>query len=164
VAQGSPELVKTQAPAGTLAKAEVKPIPEGEPLKDKIILVVEDSEDNQLLIGSILTEAGAQVEFAANGREGVERCSEKHFDVVIMDIQMPVMDGLQATIKLRAKNYQRPILALTANAMSSDRERYAQAGFDEYLMKPINFADLLEKVTQYATSGREVGKDGGLTK
>jgi CheY-like chemotaxis protein len=81
-----------------------------------------------------------------------------------MDIQMPVMDGLQATIKLRAKNYQRPILALTANAMSSDRERYAQAGFDEYLMKPINFADLLEKVTQYATSGREVGKDGGLTK
>lgn len=161
VAQGSPELVKTQAPAGTLAKTEVKPITEGEPLKDKVILVVEDSEDNQLLIGNILTEAGAQVEFAANGREGVERCSEKHFDVVIMDIQMPVMDGLQATIKLRAKNYQRPILALTANAMSSDRERYAQAGFDEYLMKPINFADLLEKVTQYASSGRQIGKDGG---
>jgi signal transduction histidine kinase len=154
VSQGTAALVRNQPTAAAAGKSSAKPIPDGKPLENKRILVVEDSEDNQLLIGNLLGEVGAVVEFASNGREGVERCMQASFDVVIMDIQMPVMDGLEATVKLRAKNYAQPILALTANAMSSDREKYAKAGFDEYLMKPINFADLLEKVTQYAVSGR----------
>lgn len=127
-------------------------LPKDHPLDGKRILVVEDSEDNQLLIKNVLADSGAVVELAKNGQDGVQMALQNTYDVVVMDIQMPIMDGLQATTHLRQQGYAKPILALTANAMSSDREKYAVAGFDEYLMKPINFADLLEKVVRYSNN------------
>jgi signal transduction histidine kinase len=157
VAEKPDDFVKANVTAASLEAPVSVSLPKNHPLKGKTILVVEDSEDNQLLIKNVLSEAGASVEMANNGQEGVKAAQAKGFDVVIMDIQMPIMDGLQATTKLRDEKYERPILALTANAMSSDREKYAAAGFDEYLMKPINFGDLLEKVIQYANHGRTKG-------
>jgi CheY-like chemotaxis protein len=121
-------------------------------LADRKVLVVEDSADNQLLIKNVLSEAGASVEFAKNGLEGVERALHGDFDVVLMDIQMPLMDGFEATSRLRQEHYKRPIIALTANAMSTERERYAEVGFDEYLMKPINMHDLVDKIAFYSAT------------
>lgn len=148
------DAIKSNVPVPTLEVPAPLELPKNRPLQGKSILVVEDSEDNQLLIKNVLTESGAQVALAKNGEEGVTMAQANAYDVVIMDIQMPIMDGLQATLKLRDEKYDQPILALTANAMSSEREKYAAAGFDEYLMKPINFADLLDKVIQYANNGR----------
>jgi signal transduction histidine kinase len=155
IAQRPPDSVLSTTPIVSPEPEGSVSIPKDNPLKGKRILVVEDSEDNQLLIKNVLGEAGAVVELAIHGQEGVEKALKNSYDLIVMDIQMPIMDGLQATKKLRQEKYDRPILALTANAMSSDREKYAAAGFDEYLMKPINFADLLEKVIQYATQGRK---------
>jgi signal transduction histidine kinase len=124
-------------------------------LAQKKVLVVEDSPDNQLLIKNVLCESGARVAFAQNGREGVEMALDGDYDVVLMDIQMPLMDGLEATSRLRGQHYLKPIIALTANAMSTERERYAEVGFDEYLMKPINMSELVDKVVFYSSNEAE---------
>lgn len=138
-------------------QAQVKPVSSAlyreKALIEKNVLLVEDSKDNQLLIKNILCDSGAHVEIAENGREGIEKALNGAYDVVLMDIQMPGMDGLEATAQLRDKQYSKPIIALTANAMRSERERYARAGFDEYLMKPINLHELVDKVVFYSSHG-----------
>ncbi len=111
-------------------------------------LVVEDVKFNQLLIGALLRKAGATVCLAADGREGLSCAlqAEKRgepFDLVLMDMQMPVMDGYEATRRLRAAGFSRPILALTAHAMSGDREKCLQAGCTEYVTKPLDRQRLL---------------------
>jgi CheY-like chemotaxis protein len=86
------------------------------------ILLAEDGIDNQRLIAHVLRSAGADVQAADNGKIAVERASAGHFDVILMDMQMPEMDGYQATSYLREQGFTRPILALTAHAMASDRQ------------------------------------------
>lgn len=101
------------------------------------ILVVDDSSDNRELIRNYLVRAGASVHFANDGREGVERAIGGNFDVVLMDIQMPILDGNSAMRELRSRGYTKPVVALTAHAMVEERTISLSCGFREYLTKPI---------------------------
>jgi two-component system, sensor histidine kinase and response regulator len=103
------------------------------------VLLVEDNFVNQKVAVRFLERLGCTVEVAGNGAEGVAACQERHFDIVLMDLQMPVMDGMTATRKIREweTSGHIPIIALTANAMTGDRELCEAAGMDGYLTKPI---------------------------
>jgi PAS domain S-box-containing protein len=123
--------------------------PDSSALRDVRILLAEDSLDNQELLRTVLGNVGAVVEIEANGRLAVERIQAGAFDVVLLDMNMPEMDGYEATQKLRASGYTGPILALTANAMLSDRERCLAAGCDVHLAKPFDRRHLIETIRQY---------------
>jgi PAS domain S-box-containing protein len=108
------------------------------------VLLVEDVKDNQNLMTHFLGMAGAHVEVANNGKEGVAKAMAGHYDAILMDIQMPVLDGYEATRQLRAKGYKSPIIALTAHALKEEREKSFEVGCDDHLTKPIDFNVLIE--------------------
>lgn len=119
------------------------------------LLVAEDNSTNQFLMRAILESLGHQVTIANNGAEAVEMAGAQEFDAILMDVQMPVMDGPTATREIRhlkgpASNL--PIVALTANAMPGDRERYISAGMDDYVSKPVDPAKLMEVLTRLLAS------------
>src|ERR1035441_453153 len=116
------------------------------------MLLAEDSFDNQELLLTVLGDVGAEVEVVENGRLAIERAETGTFDVVLMDMNMPEMDGYEATRSLLDRGSSRPILALTANAMSGDSERCLAAGCDTHLAKPIDRKQLIETVAQYTIS------------
>lgn len=116
-------------------------------VKGKRVLVVEDIKENQLILKMYLCRYGMNVEFAENGKEAVDIALGGNYDVILMDMQMPVMDGYTATRVLRDRGYLGPIVALTAHAMKEDRDRCLQAGCDEYLTKPIEAATLYSTLT-----------------
>lgn len=117
----------------------------------KKILVVEDNETNMYLIHYILTRAGFQVCKASNGEEGVAAAESELPDLVLMDIQLPGIDGLEATRRIRSsqKLASVPIVALTAHAMTGDREKVMGAGCDGYIEKPINPETLLDTLKKH---------------
>lgn len=104
------------------------------------VLLVEDGDDNRRLIAAMLRNRGLQVVCAGNGEEGVEAALADRFDIVLMDIQMPVLDGLAAMRRLRAAGFHAPVVALTASALPHERQRYRAEGFDECLGKPVDRA------------------------
>ena len=114
------------------------------------LLLAEDGYDNQLLLRTILGRAGATVDLAENGREAVARAKKTAYDVILMDMQMPEMDGYTATSQLRQGGYEGPILALTAHGMSGDRDKCIEAGCNEYLTKPIDRQILFREVCRFA--------------
>lgn len=113
-------------------------------LKGLEVLLVEDSPDNQFLIQRMLGKTGARVSLADDGDAGVKLGLSRRFDVILMDIQMPIMDGHDAVRALRAEGYIGPIVALTAHAMKEERERAAQSGFSHFLTKPIEKKSLTD--------------------
>jgi PAS domain S-box-containing protein len=124
-------------------------------LKGLRILLAEDGEDNQELINLHLTLAGAQVTLVENGLEAYRSAlaasaAKQPFDVILMDMQMPIMDGYQATAQLRAENYAWPIVALTAHVMTGDRDKCLAHGCDDFVGKPIDPPTLLTTVTRLA--------------
>jgi PAS domain S-box-containing protein len=116
------------------------------------VLVAEDNVVNQKLVAALLERAGHVVTIASDGQQAVDTFSRNHFDIVLMDMQMPVMGGEDATQLIRTlpRGSNVPIVALTAHAMSGDRERYLQLGLDGYVSKPINRAELY-KALELAT-------------
>ena len=123
------------------------------------ILLAEDGPDNQRLIAFLLHKVGAKVSVAEDGKKAVEQVLGEgetggRFDLILMDMQMPVMDGYEATRKLRAMGYQKPIIALTAHAMKEDRQSCLDAGCDDYVAKPVDRKALLQMVFKYATGRR----------
>ena len=115
------------------------------------VLVVDDGKANRQLIKLILTKAGCVVTEAENGKIGRDLALDSEYDVVLMDMQMPVMDGYRATRDLREANYEGPVIALTANAMAGDREKCMDAGCSGFLAKPINIDEVVALVSQYVT-------------
>jgi CheY-like chemotaxis protein len=116
------------------------------------VLVVEDNQVNQLLVTTILAKAGMRAEVAANGVEAVQAVHARNFDVILMDMQMPEMDGLEATRRIRrlgAMGRAVPIIAMTANAMQEDRRRCLEAGMNDFVAKPIDSAELLRKIAAH---------------
>jgi signal transduction histidine kinase/FixJ family two-component response regulator/HPt (histidine-containing phosphotransfer) domain-containing protein len=122
------------------------------------VLLAEDGVDNQLLLSTQLRKAGARVTVAENGKIAVERAlaakaSGAPFDVILMDMQMPELDGYGAAALLRARGYAGPIIALTAHAMSGDRARCLSAGCTDYMSKPVNRRALIAAVAEHAQRG-----------
>lgn len=130
-------------------KATKSPLPK-DSLKGLKILVADDSADNQSLLSQILTKEGAVVEIAADGEEAVHKALEDDFNIVLMDVQMPKLSGLEATKMLRKEGYPKPIVALSAYAMTEDRIRGLSAGCDLYLTKPVDKKKLLTLLQTYS--------------
>ena len=119
------------------------------------ILVVEDNEKNMKLFRDVLSATGYRTLEATTGGEAVEMATEHAPDLVLMDIQMPDFDGVEALRRLRAdaRTASLRVLAVTAQAMRGDREHFLAAGFDGYLSKPVNVRELLGTVRQYIDGG-----------
>jgi CheY-like chemotaxis protein len=125
------------------------------------ILLAEDGPDNQRLISFILKKAGVVVTVAANGRLAVEEAMHaaqlgQGYQVILMDMQMPELDGYGATRELRAAGFDTPIIALTAHAMSEDRDRCLASGCDDFASKPVNREKLLASIAQALAKPRAV--------
>ncbi len=119
-------------------------------LTDVRVLVVDDSPDNQNLLFAYLTKYGAQVEIAGNGIEAYQKALSNPYDIILMDLQMPIMDGYTATRKLRKEGYKKPIIALTAHAMSEVSAQCLEVGCNGYLPKPINPNELLKTISAHS--------------
>lgn len=113
------------------------------------VLLVEDSEENRIIVKTFLAKMGISTDTAVNGREGIERAKQAHYDVILMDIQMPEVDGFEAIQHLRRDGYSGTVVALTAHAMKGDREKCLEYGFDEYLCKPISRSSLFTCLEQF---------------
>jgi CheY-like chemotaxis protein len=125
------------------------------------ILLVEDGLDNQRLVALVLRKAGANVVTAENGQEACDLVDltvrkADPYDVILMDMQMPIMDGYTATRKIRQAGHTMPIFALTAHAMEHDRQKCLDAGCDDYISKPIKVKELISHVASVKQSHPEM--------
>ena len=114
----------------------------------KKILIAEDNDSNFVLMSYILKKY-YQFERAKNGQEAVEMVDKNQYDIVLMDIKMPIMNGLEATKAIKEKHPDLPILALTANAFDSDRQLAVDAGCNDFLSKPVSSEECLETIKRY---------------
>jgi len=119
------------------------------------VLVAEDNLVNQVVLESMLEELGCQVTLADDGHEALSAMTEATFDMVFMDCQMPGMDGLEATTAARGQGIDIPIVAVTANALTGDRERCIDAGMDDYLAKPVTQAHVADMLHRWSSGDAE---------
>lgn len=148
------------------SQVQRSPVPASPSQLNCRVLLVEDSLDNQRLLSLLLRKAGATVVVAENGRIGCDTArqaceDESPFDIILMDMQMPVLDGYSATRELREAGDKTPVVALTAHAMQEDRKKCLDAGCDEYLTKPIQRERLIEMVARFCGQPSASGVTGG---
>lgn len=150
--------------AGTPEVASNSTVAGGKVLTGVRVLVADDGADNRKLVSYLLRKSGAEVTLACDGQEALDRIAERseddRFHVVLMDMQMPLLDGYSATRHLRETGDQTPVIALTANALSEDRQRCLDAGCSDYLTKPIQRAALLDTVAEWSAVSQEVVATG----
>jgi CheY-like chemotaxis protein len=115
------------------------------------ILVVEDNHVNQKVVVAVLRKRGFTLELANDGREALAKLEKSEFDLILMDVQMPVLDGLEATrlIRKHERWQSLPIIAMTAHAMNGDRERCLEAGMSGYISKPVHPSHLLQTIDEH---------------
>ena len=135
-------------------------------LSERLCMVVEDNTVNQMVMKATLNKLGLRTLVASDGREAIELLSMHPVDIVLMDCQMPVMDGFEATSlirKLESEKSMVPIIAITANAMSKDKERCVHAGMNDYMSKPVDIHELKEKLLKWLPlpRGNALGKSAG---
>jgi len=120
------------------------------------VLLVEDNEMNRDMLSRRLIRRGFTVVFAADGQQGVDLARSEKPDIILMDMSLPVMDGWEATRRVKADATTRavPVIGLTAHAMSGDREKAIEAGCDDYDTKPVEFDRLLEKMLRLLDGGK----------
>jgi signal transduction histidine kinase len=119
---------------------------------DAHVLLVEDNEINQVVAGDMLSTIGITYDIAINGQQAIQKITNAdNYDLVLMDVQMPVMDGLEATKALRGMGFVKPIIGLSANAMEQDRHLAEVTGMDDYLTKPVTRAGLISRVVKHLT-------------
>ncbi len=165
--QGSRFTFRLPLDAGALVPVETAPAMHEEIRSDKsdatevpqarnfqTVLVVEDDASNRILAGKMLAHLGFRAEFACNGQEALDIFEPSRFSAILMDMQMPLLDGLEATRKIRRieSGSRIPIIALTANVMPGDRERCLEAGMDDFLTKPFKMRDLSDKLASFLHS------------
>ena len=157
-----PEVARAAAAAPTPATAFARAGQSGQQLRGRVLLV-EDNPVNQAVAIGMLDALGCHATVAADGREAIDRLAAAEFDAVLMDCQMPVMDGFEATRAIRSREgfgTRLPIIALTANAVTGDRERCLAAGMDEYLSKPFRLEQLREVLSRYLEPAETLIKTG----
>jgi len=141
------ELPVVDAGVSAAPSAQAEP-PAARPLA---VLYADDNESNRLLVQTVLTSQGHRCDLANDGAAAVAAVRTGDYDLVLMDIQMPVQDGVEATLEIRALPCDIPILALTANTLADQLEAYAAAGMQDCIAKPVNMVELITKVTHWAT-------------
>ncbi len=118
------------------------------------VLIVEDNDINQKVLCAYLNQENISVTITKNGNEAVSKCKETRFDLILMDIAMPEMDGFEATMEIRKIEAKKikitPILAVTASDPHNNREKYLSAGFNDYIAKPIDLHILFEKIHEHS--------------
>jgi CheY-like chemotaxis protein len=145
------------APAAqAMAAAPPPSAPALQESKKLLILLAEDNAVNQKLAARLLEKQGHRVIVAGNGLEALAALDQEKFDIVFMDVQMPEMDGFEATAAIRAREQRtggrQLVIAMTAHAMQGDRERCLAAGMDDYLSKPLKVPELLQLLEKYSGS------------
>ncbi|MCW3804612.1 response regulator [Plebeiibacterium marinum] len=116
---------------------------------DKVILVVEDVDTNKIFFDAALRKTNAKILWAKDGQEAIDMYKENNIDLVLMDLQLPIMDGYTATKEIKKLDKNVPIIAQTAHVMSGEREKCLEAGCDDYLAKPIRLQILMETLSKY---------------
>lgn len=117
--------------------------------EDKVILVVEDVDTNKIFFDAALRRTKAKILWAKDGQEAIDIFKVNRIDLVLMDLQLPVMDGYTATREIKKINKDVPIIAQTAHVMSGEREKCLEAGCDDYLAKPIRLQILIDTLSKY---------------
>lgn len=150
------ELGITEAMTSTVDLIAAPQIAMGRKLR---VLVVEDDRVNQMVTVRLLQKAGYQTEIACNGREALDKLADEKYDLILMDIQMPEMDGIEATRQIRERehgNGHLPIIALTAHALQGDREKFLKAGMDGYVAKPFSKDKLFGEIERVIRQARQI--------
>lgn len=146
--------VPVQAPVKTTTVSKIEEV--AKPISQQhcgVILLVEDNLVNQRVVMTVLKKRGYEIDVASNGIEALAKMEQRSYAIILMDVQMPVMDGLEATRKLRQDDRWKdvPVIAMTAHAMSGDKERCIAAGMNAYISKPVHSAHLLATIEAYYT-------------
>ncbi len=136
------------------ASSDLPLMPQKPSVSDTIskILVAEDNKVNQTIISYFLGKGGYEMRFVSDGIEALAALEQEKFDLILMDVQMPEMDGLEATRRIRENKNSIPIIALTAYAMKGDKERFLSAGMNDYLTKPVKMEELLNMIEKFRSS------------
>ena len=113
------------------------------------VLVVEDNKTNQMLIKILLMDVNLGCDIVENGQEAIDRVKEKEYDIILMDENMPILNGIEASKKIREMEIRTPIIAVTANAFKGDKEKFLKAGMDDYISKPIDIKEFLRVLKKY---------------